>query len=250
MQKGPSKRPRRASSTPVRPLQKPSHDPVGRRTGDRSLRRVLREEDEKENSEEYSLPSPKLSRIVVDTSRTSRLSPIKDPKPATSSLKPSGVGKKSRRGLTVSFVENDEPTRKTGRSPLTPTSRRLVRHAAQRDAGVSDGFSLTDTESSPERGETTKMSHRVHNLGDRLVESLNASKYGAMERRYTQSRKEGKMPRGRGMGGDPHLGYDWIAGLLDTSESYLSEKDDEYFKEMREFRRVNYAECHKATEFR
>lgn len=38
------------------------------------------------------------------------------------------------------------------------------------------------------------------------------------------------------------LGYDWIAGMLDN-DSYISQKDDSFFDELKEFRRVNRAEC-------
>ncbi|KAM4646679.1 uncharacterized protein AAGF69_013005 isoform 2-T5 [Amazona ochrocephala] len=40
----------------------------------------------------------------------------------------------------------------------------------------------------------------------------------------------------------PFLGYDWIAGLLDTSPAG-AEKSDQYFAELREFRQVNREEC-------
>ncbi|NWS45659.1 MIIP protein, partial [Probosciger aterrimus] len=40
----------------------------------------------------------------------------------------------------------------------------------------------------------------------------------------------------------PFLGYDWIAGLLDTSPS-VAEKSDQYFAELHEFRQVNKEEC-------
>ncbi|NXY89644.1 MIIP protein, partial [Alcedo cyanopectus] len=40
----------------------------------------------------------------------------------------------------------------------------------------------------------------------------------------------------------PFLGYDWIAGLLDTSPS-VAEKPDQYFAELQEFRQANKAEC-------
>ena len=196
-----------------------------------------------------------------------------NPKPSSSSLKvPGEKGRKSRRGLTVSFVE-EENTRKTRRSRDPGLSsdggqRRLVRHTAQRDAGVSDGFTLTDfgreADSSPERphflpkkmtstlqGVRSSPGPGVHgNAGDRLIDSLNSSKYGAMERRYAESRMEGRFPRGStGLREDPKLGYDWIAGLLDTSGPSMSDRDDEYFCEMKEFRRVNYAECHQTKEF-
>lgn len=38
------------------------------------------------------------------------------------------------------------------------------------------------------------------------------------------------------------LGYDWIAGMLDNT-SYLSERPDDYFDDLKEFRRVNKEEC-------
>ena len=46
----------------------------------------------------------------------------------------------------------------------------------------------------------------------------------------------------RWAGDDPRLGYDWIAGLVEAG-STLENKDEEYFVEMREFRRVNHSEC-------
>ena len=46
----------------------------------------------------------------------------------------------------------------------------------------------------------------------------------------------------RWAGDDPRLGYDWIAGLVEAG-SALENKDEEYFVEMREFRRVNHSEC-------
>ncbi|NXJ86192.1 MIIP protein, partial [Trogon melanurus] len=40
----------------------------------------------------------------------------------------------------------------------------------------------------------------------------------------------------------PFLGYDWIAGLLDTNSS-AAEKPDEYFAELQGFREANRAAC-------
>ncbi|NXI60310.1 MIIP protein, partial [Chloroceryle aenea] len=40
----------------------------------------------------------------------------------------------------------------------------------------------------------------------------------------------------------PFLGYDWIAGLLDTSPS-VAEKSDQYFAELHEFRQANKEAC-------
>ncbi|NXG59121.1 MIIP protein, partial [Hemiprocne comata] len=40
----------------------------------------------------------------------------------------------------------------------------------------------------------------------------------------------------------PFLGYDWIAGLLDTNFS-VAEKSDQYFAELQEFRQANKEAC-------
>ncbi|NXP53401.1 MIIP protein, partial [Heliornis fulica] len=40
----------------------------------------------------------------------------------------------------------------------------------------------------------------------------------------------------------PFLGYDWIAGLLDTDSS-IAEKSDQYFAELHEFRQANKEAC-------
>ncbi|NWR59663.1 MIIP protein, partial [Bucorvus abyssinicus] len=40
----------------------------------------------------------------------------------------------------------------------------------------------------------------------------------------------------------PFLGYDWIAGLLDTNSS-VAEKSDQYFAELCEFRQANKESC-------
>ncbi|NXW66392.1 MIIP protein, partial [Eurystomus gularis] len=40
----------------------------------------------------------------------------------------------------------------------------------------------------------------------------------------------------------PFLGYDWIAGLLDTDSS-VAEKPDQYFAELHEFRQANKEAC-------
>ncbi|XP_070812234.1 migration and invasion-inhibitory protein isoform X1 [Pituophis catenifer annectens] len=44
------------------------------------------------------------------------------------------------------------------------------------------------------------------------------------------------------MSAQPFLGYDWIAGLLETDTS-LSEKPEEYFAELQKFRQVNKEAC-------
>uniref|UniRef100_A0A8C6XQI2 Migration and invasion inhibitory protein n=1 Tax=Naja naja TaxID=35670 RepID=A0A8C6XQI2_NAJNA len=47
---------------------------------------------------------------------------------------------------------------------------------------------------------------------------------------------------GDGLSAQPFLGYDWIAGLLETDTS-LSEKPEEYFAELQNFRQVNKEAC-------
>ena len=42
------------------------------------------------------------------------------------------------------------------------------------------------------------------------------------------------------------LGYDWIAGMLDNT-TYLSERPDDYFDDLKEFRRVNKEDCFGTT---
>ena len=165
------------------------------------------------------LPSPKMSRIVVDTSR-SLTTPGSSKKRSSAVMKgtsPSSAmaGKNKKRGLSVSFIDEESPSvlkRKKGN--LRPESH----HS------------------------TTKQ-----DLGTSLIESLNSSRFGALDRSLSQTRKQGRFPR-KYAGGDPRLGYDWIAGLLDASEAYLSEKDNEYFEDIKEFRRVNYADCFRPKE--
>ena len=84
-------------------------------------------------------------------------------------------------------------------------------------------------------------------LGTSLIQSLNSSRFGALDRRLSQMRKTRTFPR-KYKGDDPRLGYDWIAGLLDVESAYLVEEDDEYYEEIKEFRRVNTSECFRPKE--
>ena len=130
-------------------------------------------------------------------------------KPSTSSLKAAEKNNK-RRGLTVSFVQEEAASK-----PGSASKRRLIRHSTQR------------------------------NLDESLANSFN-SPFGDLEQRYAIARKgkkEGVFQR-LVTGSDPRLGYDWIAGLLDASGPSLSERDNDYFSELNEFRKVNYEECH------
>lgn len=151
------------------------------------------------------LPSPRLSQVAINTSRKLRDSPHSHSFLRTSQLKQRNPS--SKRGLSVSFINDESSTRtptKSRERPLSPSEKRK-----------------------------------------RLVDSLNASKYGALD--HTLSQQKHKFPR-KYAGVDPKLGYDWIAGLIDASDSYLSERDDGYFQDLKEFRRVNCSECYKQSE--
>lgn len=204
---------------------------------DLSLEEALFHESSKENlpdSYACSLPSPKLSRISVDTSRNAAGGSVKP------SLRKSGQERKKRRGLTVSFVQNS-PGRGKGKS-----GSRLCPGSSSGGGGCTGGSKRSFTRHATQR-------NLDDDRGAELVDSLNASRYGALERHHAQPHQgetsPGGFPTAGGRGEEPcRLGYDWIAGLLDASESYLSERDDEYFQDMKEFRRVNFEECHRPKE--
>ena len=79
---------------------------------------------------------------------------------------------------------------------------------------------------------------------EQMTEALNASQYGALEHTLPLTRSLRKSHRCQGV--DPKLGYDWIAGLLDTS-SYISQCSDDYFDDLKEFRRANREDCCRMT---
>lgn len=83
--------------------------------------------------------------------------------------------------------------------------------------------------------EMPQRSRDSRELGAKLVESLNASRFGALDSSLHRFPRHYK-------GDDPRLGYDWIAGMLDNEVS-IGEKDDKYFEDIKEFRRVNRSEC-------
>lgn len=215
------------SSRPVPPslddsLEEAIPTKKGRKANKSKGKQKLSSSVKSQGSYSAPLPSPKMSRIVVDTSR--RLSPpgpIKKRRGITEGISPSltRTGRSKKRGLSVSFVqvgdENDEDVslKKRKRSSRTVLDQSV----------------------------------RKKDLGASLIESLNSSRYGALDRTLSQTRKQHLFPR-KYAGDDPRLGYDWIAGLLDASEAYLSEKDDEYFEDIKEFRRVNHGECFRPVE--
>ncbi|NXG19601.1 MIIP protein, partial [Grallaria varia] len=54
--------------------------------------------------------------------------------------------------------------------------------------------------------------------------------------------EEDALPVGTDWSARPFLGYDWIAGLLDTKSSVI-EKPEQYFTELQEFREANREAC-------
>ncbi|XP_062821713.1 migration and invasion-inhibitory protein isoform X2 [Anolis carolinensis] len=58
---------------------------------------------------------------------------------------------------------------------------------------------------------------------------------------FVSGPEERAAPSGRSSA-RPFLGYDWIAGLLEMDSS-ITEKPDQYFSELQEFRRVNREDC-------
>lgn len=177
------------------------------------------------------LPSPKMSRIVVDTSReVATPGSTKKQRSFAKRTPPSSLtkrGKGKKRGLSVSFVQVDDDNVGGGGG----REERIV-SLKKRKADIRP---------------TADHSVMRKDLGTSLIDSLNSSRYGALDRTLSQTRKQHRFPR-KYAGDDPRLGYDWIAGLLDASGAYLSEKDDEYFNNIKEFRQVNYADCFRPRE--
>ena len=83
-----------------------------------------------------------------------------------------------------------------------------------------------------------------------LLDSLRSSQYGGLERRLKATRSSRKLLDYSAL--DPSLGYDWIAGALDSVEGRGSVLDapDEYFDMIKEFRRVNKDLCTRSTPLR
>ncbi|XP_075762342.1 migration and invasion-inhibitory protein isoform X3 [Pelodiscus sinensis] len=96
----------------------------------------------------------------------------------------------------------------------TPTEGNSRRRAAIRDPQTPKSILLTP------QGKEPKEASRVTFLSDPEEYTIPATSWSVR----------------------PFLGYDWIAGLLDTDSS-LSEKSEQYFSELREFRQVNKEAC-------
>ena len=170
-------------------------------------------DNDSKTAKPYSLPSPRLSTIMMDNSAD-----VDARKSASSSRKGPDRGSK-KKGLTVSFVEDAD--KNAGRSGSS--KRTLTRHTTQRNLDES----LMNSLQSP-----------CGNIGQRYALARKGVERGVFER----------MKAGMVTGSDPRLGYDWIAGLLDSSGPSLSDRDNDYFNELNEFRKVNYDECHRPKE--
>ena len=132
---------------------------------------------------------------------------------------------------------------------FSSTDHRTHAHTTRKRRGLSVSFLHDDAHKRNTEDKDCALSFAAErDLGTSLIESLNTSRFGALDRRLSNMRKRRKFPR-KYAGDDPKLGYDWIAGMVDAN-SCLSERDDEYFEEMKEFRRVNRSECFQPPEAR
>lgn len=166
----------------------------------------------------FSLPSPKLSTIVVDSSMdgiAQKPSSLRDPEQAS-----------RKKGLTVSFVQDDDDKIRSSKQAST-SKRKLTRHSTKRNLDDSLGESLLIAMNSP-----------CHDVSHKFALARTGRERGVFER----------MQADIVAGSDPRLGYDWIAGLLDSSGPSLCDRDNDYFNELNEFRKVNYDECHRPRE--
>ena len=91
------------------------------------------------------------------------------------------------------------------------------------------------------------------------------SRYGALDQRLNESRRTWKTPRKYvrqifqymymyictcRSSGDARVvpGYDWVAGLLDTTGQSVSQFSTTWLQELKEFRQVNHSECYMPQE--
>ncbi|KAL5491940.1 hypothetical protein EMCRGX_G017316 [Ephydatia muelleri] len=225
----------------------------GQKELESNVRALTRREGARQSNEQGKVRarkfccSPDQRQKPTKRARTTQLSPQPPPLPRRLSSTPKASDKVPSLDLSL---ENALRTRKDGchdsrvrfaQDTLDDsTSERhsfLVTQQQQQGSGGSSKIKSTGTNVSFTEG--TLHTHQAPpDLGTKLVESLNASKFGALERGMRGSRG---FPR-HYKGDDPRLGYDWIAGMLDT-EAPIGEKDDKYYVELKEFRRVNRSEC-------
>lgn len=101
-----------------------------------------------------------------------------------------------------------------------------------------DDLSSAAMETSPDKSSVSKLQQST-----KLVDSLRSSRYGGLERSLKATRSTRKLLDYSAL--DPNLGYDWIAGALDSEKGGGSVLDapDEYFDMIKEFRRVNKDLC-------
>ena len=193
--------------------------------------RATKEEEEEEERETGSRgqkikkEKTKKGRTKVGAERDrkfpqqahSSLSKVANSSASIMSRDESGRKRKSR-GLTVSFIPSQSPSLSS-----EETSRATGDHLHSE----ANAYSFREER---ERGKN-------------LISSLNSSRYGALKKGLSKREPTTGVSRvHRWAGDDPKLGYDWIASMVDSNSRVL-EKDDDYFNEMNEFRRVNHAEC-------
>ena len=147
----------------------------------------------------------------------SSFSKVADSSASILSRDESGRKRKSR-GLTVSFVPSQSPSQ---------SSEEITGETGHHLHSGTNAYSFREER---ERGRD-------------LIHSLNSSRYGALGKGLLKREPTTKVSKVRRWAGDdPKLGYDWIAGIIDSNSRVL-DKGDEYYNEMNEFRRVNHADC-------
>lgn len=275
---------RRLSSTPKHPSAEPPSLDVSLEEAILNGRQLSKTGAHRTNAR----PRERVSKVAVDTYRSLTGPPeMRSRKPRNDSLEKRKRSEK--RGLTVSFVqeptmgdaENETNFGWTpyhsgtngeqrsyqsdwkGEQKSNHSDAKGKQRSYQSDAKGEQKSNQSDVDleqsllqsvnksRSRRRDGYTEQTSRLSaggGLDGRLVDTLNASRFGALENHVSHTRTRRKFPR-RYAGDDPALGYDWIAGLLD-SDSYLGrhDDDDDFFRDIKEFRRVNRSECVQPTE--
>lgn len=159
-----------------------------------------------------------------------------------------------RQSVNSSPLEQATPPRK--RAPRRHSSTPKVKTSVQepqctpkskpfKDISLEEAVFSNHAGSSSRRNKRILKDNKTHKSPkEQLTEALNASHYGALECTLPLTRSLRKSHKYEGI--DPKLGYDWIAGILDTS-SYIAKCSDDYFDEMKEFRRANREDCCRMT---
>ena len=167
-----------------------------------------------------------------------------------SSIRPDVTTEKTTCANAVKKSDEESQDTASCTSPLVdPSLEEAVfsaPHKTYRSGNRKQGLSVSFVkETSPDKSSVSKLQPST-----KLVDSLRSSCYGGFERRLKATRSTRKLLDYSAL--DPNLGYDWIAGALDSEEAGGSVLDapDEYFDMIKEFRRVNKDLCARPTPLR